>query len=291
MLAQPIDRIAAAARAHWSGLLLVTLVAAALSSGKAQSAQPTQEASSAITLDRIVAVVNRQPILFSDIEDEFSLSVLDPSRIGENDLTPQQALQRLISRVLIQQQILQSDIQAAQPTPEEVAARLKDIRNQLPACVRSNCSSDDGWKTFLATHNLTPERVEAYLHNRLEVLRFIEMRFRQGIRIAPEDVEAYYREKLLPFYPSGQAPPPLDQVAPRIEEILLQQQVNLLFDEWLDNLQKQGEIEVLDPALELAKSPDRDSASAVSPLNPRVDQTPGSPAPSRRIDKTGAPSQ
>jgi len=42
----------------------------------------------------------------------------------------------------------------------------------------------------------------------------------------------------------------LDQVAPRIQEILLQQRVNLLFDEWLNNLRKQGEVEVLDPALE-----------------------------------------
>ncbi len=48
----------------------------------------------------------------------------------------------------------------------------------------------------------------------------------------------------------GEAIPTLDQVAPRIEEILLQQQVNVLFDDWLKNLRKQGDVEVLDPALE-----------------------------------------
>jgi hypothetical protein len=43
-------------------------------------------------------------------------------------------------------------------------------------------------------------------------------------------------------------------VAPRIEEILLQKQVNALFDDWLRNLRKQGDIEVLDPELETPES-------------------------------------
>jgi hypothetical protein len=237
-----------------------------------------------------VAVVNRQAILMSDIEDEFRLSVLDPSRVGLSELTPQQSLQRLISRTLIQQQIHQEDMEAARPGPDEIAARLKEIRNELPACVRSNCSSESGWKAFLASHDLTPERVNTYLRNRLEILRFIEMRFRQGIRIAPEDVEAYYREKLLPLYPPGQTPPPLDQVVPRIEEILLQQQVNVLFDDWLENLQKQGEIEVLDPALDPAKTKDKEfGASLKTPgLDGEKDSGLLAPASGRQSGTSGA---
>jgi hypothetical protein len=49
---------------------------------------------------------------------------------------------------------------------------------------------------------------------------------------------------------AGEAIPPLEEVAPRIQEILLQRQVNVLFDDWLKNLRKQGDVEVLDPALE-----------------------------------------
>ena len=44
----------------------------------------------------------------------------------------------------------------------------------------------------------------------------------------------------------------MEQVEPRIEEILLQQKVNVLFGDWLDNLRKQGDVEVLDPSLEPA---------------------------------------
>jgi hypothetical protein len=46
----------------------------------------------------------------------------------------------------------------------------------------------------------------------------------------------------------------LQQVSSRIEEILLQQRVNVLFDNWLSNLRKQGQIEVLDPKLETAEA-------------------------------------
>jgi hypothetical protein len=46
-------------------------------------------------------------------------------------------------------------------------------------------------------------------------------------------------------------------VAPRIEEILLQQQVNTLFDDWLANLRKEGDVEVLDPSLLDPSLPDQ----------------------------------
>lgn len=220
----------------------------------AQTATDVPQATATVTLDRVVAVVNHQAILSSDIEDELQLSVLDPSRAGLGELKPQRALQQLISRKLIEQQIRQDDIQAAEPSAEEVAARLREIQTELPICVRSNCGTESGWKAFLASHDLTPERVQSYLRNRLEVLRFIEVRFRQGIRISPEEIENYYREKLMPLYSPGQAIPPLDKVSPRIQEILLQQQVNILFDSWLENLRKQGEVEVVDPTLETAET-------------------------------------
>jgi hypothetical protein len=166
-------------------------------------------------------------------------------------LTPPVALEQLIARALIQQQIRQEDEKAALPSQAEVDARLTEIRQQLPACVRQHCASNAGWSEFLARHGLTAERVESYLRYRLEVLGFIEQRFRQGIRIEPEAIEDYYRVTLLPQYARGETVPTLKQVAPRIEEILLQQQVNLLFGDWLKNLRAQGEVEVFAPELDL----------------------------------------
>jgi peptidyl-prolyl cis-trans isomerase SurA len=217
----------------------------------AQKAEAPAQPTAAVAIDKVVAVVNRQAILASDIEDEIQLSVLDPGA-AQAKMNGQEALERLISRALIVQQIRQDDLQATQPSAEDITARLNEIRTQLPACVRADCKSDAGWKRFLAAHDLTPKEVEDYLRNRVEILSFIELRFRQGIRITPEEIETYYSGTLLPQYPAGETPPPLQRVSARIEEILLQQRVNVLFDNWLSNLRKQGQIEVLDPTLESA---------------------------------------
>ncbi len=224
----------------------------AAQAGQTAAATQTPDSASPVVLDSVVAVVNNHPILFSDLEDEIRLSVLDAARGGQGKLTEQRALEELISRTLIEQQIRQEDLQAVEPSQTEVNARLEEIRKQLPACVRQNCTSDAGWNTFLASHGLTPQRAEAYVRYRLEILRFIEQRFRQGIQISQQQIEDYYHKTLLPQYPAGEAVPPLDKVAPRIQEILLQQQVNVLFDTWLNNLRQQGDVEVLNPKLAAA---------------------------------------
>jgi hypothetical protein len=221
---------------------------------------------SPVVIDRVVAVVNNQAILASDIEDEIRLSVLDPNRGGMGTLTPQRALEQLIGRTLIQQQIRQEDELAVAATPEELAARLKEIRTEIPACVRVNCATDEGWKAFLAAHDLSEERVEAYLRYRVEILRFIEERFRQGIRITPQEIESYYRNTLLPQYSKPSEIPPLDKVSQRIQEILLQQHVNALFEDWLNNLRKQGDIEILDQSLESPDAPTDQNSSQTSAL-------------------------
>jgi peptidyl-prolyl cis-trans isomerase SurA len=205
-----------------------------------------------VVLDKVVAVVNKRVILASDLDDEIRLSVLDASQVGQGDLTREHALEQLISRTLVEQQIGTEDEEAVQPAPEDVTARVDDLRRELPECVHSQCASEPGWKAFLATHGLTEERVEEYLRYRLEILRFIEVRFRPGIRISPADIETYYHQTLVPQYKAGEAVPPLERVGPRIEEILLERQVNSMFDQWLDNLRKQGNVEVVDPDLQSA---------------------------------------
>jgi parvulin-like peptidyl-prolyl isomerase len=214
---------------------------------RAQSGQPE-------VLDRVVAVVNNHAILSSDLDEDIRLAILDPN--GGQAATPsrQRVLEQLISRTLIQQQIREEDQQTIEPSQADVSARIAQIRKELPVCVRANCVNDAGWAKFLAAHDLTAEEVQTYMRNRMETLNFIEERFRQGIRIAPQEIEDYYKNTLLPQYPEGQRPPSLEEVSPRIEEILLQQQVNALFDDWLKNLREQGDIEVLDPALAAAET-------------------------------------
>jgi len=225
------------------------------------SAQSTPEPVP-VVLDRVVAVVNGRAILSSDLREEMLLSVLEPSEGEAVVESRQEALQRLISRTMIRQQIREEDARSLEPTSKEIQERIDEIRKELPICVRENCTTDAGWNAFLVRHELTESRVRAYLRNRMQILRFIEIRFRQGIQISQQEIETYYRNTLVPQYQAGQAIPPLSAVSPRIEEILLQQQVNMMFSGWLESLRKQGEVEVLDPSLETSASSSHGGASA-----------------------------
>ncbi len=245
---KPAVKVANRSHRSWRSAAASGLIAGIAMLGHAQGAQ----SSSPVQLDRVVAVVNDRAILASDLDHEMHLSILEPNGIERQPETPNEALERLISRTLIRQQIREEDQQSLIPTDKEVTARVAQIRSQLPTCVHEDCASAEGWNAFLNAHGLTQNQVEAYVRNRMETLRFIEMRFRQGIHISREEVEAYYRDTLLPQYPAGQDAPPLDQVSARIEEVLLQRQVTGLFSGWLDNLRNQGDIEVLDPSLEPA---------------------------------------
>ncbi|HEY3707163.1 MAG TPA: peptidylprolyl isomerase [Terracidiphilus sp.] len=240
----------------WHAVSFCAILAAGCACAAAQQTQPAgpqpagPQPSRRVLLDRVVALVNNQAILASDVETAMRLSVLEPRAQNEAP-DARSTLNRLISRNLIQQQIRHEEEASATPTEEEVQARIAEAREKLPACVAANCSSDQGWKAFLAKNRITPDEVETYMRLRLEFLSFIETRFRQGIHIAPEEIESYYKTTLLPEYPAGQTAPTLDSVSKRIEEVLLQEQVNKLFSAWLDNLRKQGDVQILDPSLEM----------------------------------------
>lgn len=227
------------------GLAPVLLICAS-APGVSQSPQSVAP----VVLDRAEAVVNNHVILSSDLDREMQLSALEPIRGVRGVVTRRRALQLLISRTLIQQQIRREEAQASRPSQAEVQARIAEIRKELPDCAQRDCVSDAGWQAFLASRDLRPQDVETYLRNRLEILRFIELRFREGVQISPQEIETYYRDTFLPQYPPGETAPPLKAVSSRIQEILLQQRVTVLFSNWLQNLRQQGDIEVLDPTLE-----------------------------------------
>jgi peptidyl-prolyl cis-trans isomerase SurA len=216
-------------------------------------------------LDSVVAVANNAIILASDLELEMRIFYLVPINDAA-DSTPPKALERLTTRALIEQQIVQQDPDGLVVTPAELEASLTELRQNLPACKHRDCMTPSGWAAYLKTLDLTPDRVATYWTHRIAVLRFIEERFRSGIRITPDEIQKYYSDNLVPRYAKPGDAPALERVSPRIQEILLQQRVNLLLNEWLKSLQDQGQVEILDASLKLPNQSDS-APAALSPGN------------------------
>lgn len=202
-----------------------------------------------IDLDHVVAIVGSDVILQSDVWQEMRFSALEPLQVLPGQNTPDRTLRRLIDRTLIMEQ-MKEQRQPLTTSGPEVAKAIEDLRRMIPACVRPyNCATSEGWNAFLQAHGLKMQQVQERWSQRLAIIRFIDLRFRSGIRVAPDQVAAYYHKTLVPALDKNhEAAPPLDAVAPRIHEILLQQQVNGLFQDWLSSLRDQGNVRIVDQA-------------------------------------------
>jgi len=240
---------------RWAALVLVTttlgiavwcggVCESQVVSTPAQSAgAPAVAGQSRVPLDGVVAIVNGDLILESDLDAEERMAAFQPFR-DQTAVTREQLVDRLIDRDLILQQ---SQLQA-EPEISDAAvdAELAVLRKSIPECVADQCETDAGWERFVAGQGFTLEELRDRWRQRMEVLQFVEQRFRMGIRIAQPEIDEYYRKTLVPGYEKqGATPPPEASVADRIQEILLQQQVNSLLDEWLKALRAQGSVRVL----------------------------------------------
>ncbi len=154
------------------------------------------------------------------------------------------AIERLINRDLILQQV---QLQPGSEVSLQTAAQdLDALRKSIPTCVEYHCDTQEGWEKFLATEGFTGESLTNLWRQRMEVLAFIEQRFRMGIRILPSEVQEYYTKTMLPQYAAKHVQaPPLRTISRRIQEVLLQQRVSKLLDDWLTSLRAQGNVVVL----------------------------------------------
>lgn len=211
------------------------------SAAEASAPQPLE-------LDHVVASVGTNVILQSDVQLEMRLSALEPLRVLPGQNTPARALRRLIDRTLILEQmnLQQQPVTISAP---ELDASLEELRTQIPDCARFHCETAQGWEAFLQSLDLTDAIVRQRWSQRTAILRFINLRFQSGIRITPDEISAYYEKVLLPALAKAhQNVPPLKAVSARIQEILLQQQVSGLFQDWLSSLRDQGDIRIVDAA-------------------------------------------
>jgi peptidyl-prolyl cis-trans isomerase SurA len=212
------------------------------------NAAPAPSPEDQTTLDRMVAIVNGDLILESDVEAEDRFAAFQPFSEAK-PISREQLIERLIDRALILQQMA---LQPEQPiTDAEVDAQLVTLRKSIPKCAAYHCETDAGWEKFTADHGFTTEEIRDRWKERMEVLQFIEERFRMGTRILPEEIDDYYKNTMLPAYQKEKVTPPAEAtLADRIQEILLQQRVNKLLDDWLTALRAQGTVSILKPGEE-----------------------------------------
>lgn len=200
-------------------------------------------------IDRVVAIVNGDLVLDSDVDEERRFAAFEPYGKGPTGFSREKAIERLINRDLILQQLKLEPEDEVSDT--DVTKQINQLRKTIPACKQDKCETKEGWDRFLAGNGFTEASLFARWKQRMEMLQFIEERFRMGVQITPEQIKDYYDKTLLPEYASRHAnPPKLESISDQIQEVLLQQQVTSLLSDWLKSLRAQGGVVVLHPGEE-----------------------------------------
>jgi peptidyl-prolyl cis-trans isomerase SurA len=237
----------------WAGLISAALLCALPCAEGAQAPPPATQSPSAaeepVVLDHVIGIINGDVLLESDVQNELHFASLQPYSVPAGENSRQIAAERLINRTLILQQMGDpQQVKAPEPSDKDVQARIDELRKVIPACKHYKCETAEGWAEFLKVNGFTQQQVEARWRERLRILQFTEARFRAGIRVPHTEIEAYYEKNLLPQYAKEKInPPALTTIEARIEEILLQEKVNVLLQDWLKSLRDQGSVLILDP--------------------------------------------
>ena len=243
---------------------LAAFLAPAAIAAPAQSSAPKQSqtqtmATQPVVLDRVVAIVNNEVLLQSDVDQEQRLAVLSPLAIPHGQDTQAEAARRLIRRTLVLEQMKLQD-QPTTVSQSKAEKGLQELRVTLHGCAPYSCSSTQGWNKFLKDHDITQQEAIERWSQRLAIEKFINLRFRAGIHITSAEISTYYNHTLVPALQANQVPvPPLKQVAPRIEQLLLEQHVNAMITQWLQSLRAEGSVQILVPAYGKSTPPRPDS--------------------------------
>lgn len=202
--------------------------------------------SEGVLVDQVIGVVNGDLILESDVDEERRFSAFQPFRDPGGKFSREKAIERLVDRALILQQAKLQPDEAV--TLGDAKAEVEGLRKEIPACKQFHCETTDGWQRFIKAQGFTLDELTERWRQRMQILRFIEIRFRAGIRITQAEIKQYYDATLLPEYErQGAKAPRLDSISERIQEVLLQQRVGSLLSDWLLSLKAQGSVRMMKP--------------------------------------------
>jgi peptidyl-prolyl cis-trans isomerase SurA len=193
-------------------------------------------------IDRIVATVDNDVVLESDLDValRFQALVKGTPAAGASAAESAQELQRLIDQSLLRAQMSRASFPPA--SQDEISKAVADLRARIPGA-----ATPEGWQAALTAAGLSERDVEERVTAQIEISHFIDLRFRPGIRVDDTEVSKYYDETLLPeLRAKGAAVPPLKDVSGKIQELLVEKNVNEQLDAWLKSLRSESRVRILD---------------------------------------------
>jgi hypothetical protein len=184
--------------------------------------------------DRVVAVVDGDPLLESDLDRAIVLGGA-PRPAGENE----RERRRRVLDGLIEERLRFHEVERygfEQVPVEMIAKQVEAIRARFP--------SEDAFRQRLQQLGMPLSGLEQLVARQLQVMVYVDELLGARVFVGLEEIEAYYQRTLVPrLRAEGKPAPPLDEVREQIREVLRQQRLNEELQHWTTELRRRADVE------------------------------------------------
>jgi hypothetical protein len=183
-------------------------------------------------IDRIAVRIENDVILLSEVRElaQYQLFVEGKS---ESDA---QIVDRLVDQWIVRNEA--GVARFPQPKDEDVNRSLERLKRSF--------SSPEEFEERKKQSGLSDADVLRMQKSRLFLNNYLDSRFRPSIQIKDEDVENFYKTRVVPRAESrGQAAPTLEAARDFIQEALVQRAIDEQADRWLKESRSRVHVEIL----------------------------------------------
>jgi hypothetical protein len=189
---------------------------------------------SAVTVDRIAAVIDQQVLTVSEVTQMVEIRFFPRTSESDDDYR-HDVLDALIAQALRLRDVERFGAQDI--SADTIEARLGEIRGRF--------ANEAEFTAALARAELTLDEVRALVKRQLQVEAYIEERFAPLVFVSSEDIEAYYRGPwATQRRERGLAVPPFDQVREEVRLAVRSTRVQQEIDRWTAQLRGRANVDV-----------------------------------------------
>ncbi len=187
---------------------------------------PWSMAAAQEVVDRVVAVVNGQPVTLSEAVEAVAL---------QPHVSPAPTLAEAVE-TLIESRLMESEARRYPMGPipaDDIEATLRGLRGRF--------ASSAAYRATLIRLGIREDYLRKRIERELVVDRYIERRFQPLVQVSQREIEEYYRTVLRPdLDDAGETTPP--DVERLIRRTLEERQLNQRVDDWVQEILSESDI-------------------------------------------------
>ena len=191
-------------------------------------------AASGETLDRIAATIGKQVIAESQIVEEIRITAfIEGQKPDLRGPSKRQAAERLVERTLVERELALT--RYALPEQKDIGPLLDQVKSRYPA--------DEAFRAALIEAGVSESQVERHFQLQVQILRFLDYRFRPAVQITEEEIAELYGKQSAEWKSKRADPPPaLDASRADLIAVLTRERADRALDRWLGEARTREQI-------------------------------------------------